>query len=88
MDVKRPPQVLAVPDPAPVEMLELEWSIVEVDGEVYAALTIQGYQNLALNSAELLRWIREARWRLKYYRDNLLKLEEPPREVPDGNEPE
>jgi len=35
---------------------------------VLIALTPQDYETLARNQADTLRWVREAMWRLQYYR--------------------
>lgn len=37
---------------------------------VFIALTPRDYENLAINNAEALRWVKEAKWRLDYYRGN------------------
>lgn len=34
----------------------------------YYAITPQEYEILARNMAEMLRWVKEAHWRLQYYR--------------------
>jgi hypothetical protein len=34
----------------------------------YYAITPQEYEILSRNMAEMLRWIKEAHWRLQYYR--------------------
>lgn len=38
---------------------------------VYFALTPKEYEELSLNMADILRWVKEARWRLDYYKQNL-----------------
>jgi hypothetical protein len=40
----------------------------EGDGWVYYGLTPRQYEILAKNMADILRWVKEAEWRLQYYR--------------------
>lgn len=39
------------------------------NGVVLFALSPGDYENLSVNMADILRWIREAQWQLNYYRD-------------------
>ncbi len=36
--------------------------------QAYYAITPKSYEVLARNMAEMLRWVKEAHWRLQYYR--------------------
>mgnify|MGYP000580646553 CR=1 FL=1 len=74
--ISEPDAIPNVPNPDPVRLSELEWKVLTPstipEGEwVYIALTPQQYEVLSQNQAELLRWITEAAWRLKYYRGEL-----------------
>lgn len=66
-------QIAVLPAPQPINLHNIAWDvIVEVDGDdtqVYFALSPGDYENLSLNMAEILRWIRESKWQLEYYRD-------------------
>ncbi len=68
-------QIAVLPAPHPIALHNIEWEvIVEVDGEdtqVYFALSPGDYESLSLNMAEILRWIRESKWQLEYYRDEV-----------------
>lgn len=67
LEAERPPERPPLPEPNPVELVPVDWTVVEADGVRLLALTPQQYENLTLNLAELLRWIQEAAWRLRYY---------------------
>ena len=74
VEVPRPDPTPSLPDPQPLELLPVDWTVVTA-GRLPAgsdwtlmALTPQQYRNLSLNTAELLRYVREAKWRLGYYR--------------------
>lgn len=49
-------------------MLPVVWKVLPSEDSAYFVLTAQQYQNLALNNAELQRWIKEAMSQLLYYR--------------------
>lgn len=77
-EVERPPEIAPIPNPNPVDLQEIDWVILTPDTAplagtewVFIALTPDDYERLSLNQAELLRWILEAQWRLKYYRGEL-----------------
>lgn len=68
------PKVIVLPDPHPIELYNINWEVIIVkdpDGteKVYFALSPGDYESLSLNMAEILRWISEAKWQLKYYQD-------------------
>lgn len=83
-EVARPDPTPPVPNPAPVDLQDVDWTILtpdnipEGDDWVFVALTPEGYEVLSLNQAELLRYIRETRWRLAYYRGELPANQIPP----------
>lgn len=57
-----------MPDPQPIDTGEVTWTVLTVDGVAWFAVTAAGYEALSSNVAESLRWVREAKWRLDYYR--------------------
>lgn len=73
-EVVRPDPTPPLPDPRPLDLLEVDWRVVtpetlpEGEGWSLIALDPQQYQNLSTNMAELLRYVREAKWLLRYYR--------------------
>ncbi|AKQ75792.1 hypothetical protein FDH82_gp02 [Roseobacter phage RDJL Phi 2] len=83
-EVVRPPERASVPDPQPVDLQEVDWVVLTPDTVpedlewVFIGLTPEDYERLSLNQAELLRWITEARWRLRYYRGELPADATPP----------
>ncbi len=60
-----------LPKPAPIDLLSVEFIVVETEDGNVLALTPDQYQNLALNNAEVLRYVREADQQLDYYRSQL-----------------
>lgn len=66
-------QVLPFPDP--VQQLPITWKVYTHEDPptdpVWALITLtpKEYENLSRNTAELLRWIEEARGQLEHYRD-------------------
>lgn len=63
-----------MPPPQPIEVQPVEWHVLTPDrvpeGEwVYFGVTPEEYEILAKNMAEILRWVKEAQWRLDYYGD-------------------
>lgn len=61
-----PPPVLPVLDPIKTE--SVQWRIVEVGGETLFALPARGYEALARNLADTIRWVQEASWQMDFYR--------------------
>lgn len=70
----RPDPTPPLPDPAPLDLRTVDWTVVTAatvpkePGWVIIGLTPEQYENLSLNTAEMLRYVREAKWRLMYYR--------------------
>lgn len=60
-----------LPKPAPIELLDVEVIVVETEDGRVLALTPDQYENLALNNAEILRYVRETDAQLDYYRNQL-----------------
>lgn len=73
--IDRPEERPALPNPAPIEEpRKIEWKVLTPetlpagDNWVFFGLTPEDYEDLSMNTADLLRWIEEALWRLQYYR--------------------
>jgi len=71
-----PPAKAVLPNPKPLNLeVMVKWKVLikdrlpENDKFVYYCVVPKDYEKLARNNAEVLRWIKEARWRLDYYRD-------------------
>jgi hypothetical protein len=65
-----PPPLPAAP--RPMVMLDLEWNVVfDEEGEVWAALKIQGYESLGLNFAEIERYIEQLELNNEYLREQI-----------------
>ena len=70
MEVPRPSLPL-LPKPAPIELRGVEFTVVQGEGGNLLALTAREYEDLALNQAEVLRYVQEADDQLDYYREAL-----------------
>ena len=74
VDIERPDSRPALPDPQPIDTAPITWEVLtpdklpEGDGWVRYAITVKDYETLARNIADALRWVKEAEWRLRYYR--------------------
>lgn len=83
-EVGLPPERPNIPNPDPVDLQEVDWVVLTPDTVpteeewVLIGLSPEDYERLSLNQAELLRWITEARWRLRYYRGELPSTAMPP----------
>ena len=72
--IKQPNLRPALPNPQAVSLSPFKWKVItkkrlpKGDRWVYYAITPREYEVLARNMAELLRWVKEAKWRLDYYR--------------------
>lgn len=84
-EIARPVPLPPVPDPAPVDLRPVDWTVITPDelpdGDAWSiiGLTPEQYEALSQNMAELLRWITEAGYRLRYYRGEIT-IEE----IPEG----
>ena len=66
------PTKQVLPQPEPISQVEVVWVVVTPEdqpGVVWFALTPKQYENLAKNTAEILRWVTEAQSQLEYYGD-------------------
>jgi hypothetical protein len=74
VEIERPPETPKLPNPKPIETAPIKWFVMtpdrlpEAEVWVYYGLTTEQYEVLARNMADILRWVREAQWRLNYYR--------------------
>ena len=56
-------------------MRQIQWKVLTLntlpEGKdwVLFALSPDDYSDLSINTAETLRWVKEAYWRLEYYRE-------------------
>lgn len=53
--------------PVPIVMGSILWKVVEVDGIIYYAITINDYQVLAQNMLEVKRYITEQKAIIRFY---------------------
>lgn len=56
-----------MPLPKPIELMKVEFATIETEQGTRFVFTPDQYERLTLNIAEMLRWIKEAMWRLQYY---------------------
>ena len=77
MEIERPGDTRpALPNPRAIDTVPVEFKVLTEEtlldgpGWVYYGLTVENYEALSRNMAEILRWIKEARWRLDYYRND------------------
>lgn len=61
------PEKPVLPNPDPIKTLPVEWKVLIVEGGSIIALDPKQYEILSQNMAEIMRWVKEASWRLKYY---------------------
>lgn len=84
-EVDQPPERPPLPNPRPLDLSPVDWSVVTPDtipeGDSWSlfGLTPEQYEALSYNMAELLRWITEAEYRLRYYRGEITADE-----IPEG----
>ncbi len=86
--MERPPEHPPLPDPRPIHQREgISWRVLtpttlpEGDDWVFFGVTPQDYEDMSLNQADILRFVEEAKWRLRYYTGKL----GPDEEVDDGS---
>ena len=73
----QPPETTRLPAPEPLILDQVQWQVLPVGEPVVLeepmfALTAEGYENLAFNMAEILRWVREAYVQILHYRGERL----------------
>jgi hypothetical protein len=69
--VERPPAKPALPAPEPISQQPVTWHVVGPNRpakETLYGVTEKDYEILSRNAADVLRWVKEAAWRLDYYR--------------------
>lgn len=79
VEIPRPNERPNLPAPEPIEIRPFNWKVLTekdklVKGQAYISLSPKDYENLALTMSDVVRWIKEARWRLKYYKGEELPL--------------
>ena len=57
-----------LPLPAPIDLEEIQWEILEAEGGTFFALKPKGFEALSRNVAEVTRWTTEAKYQLDFYR--------------------
>lgn len=83
IEVERPVPRPPVPRPQPVDLSDIDWIVItpetlpEGDAWVIFGISPEDYERLSGNTAELLRWIREAGWRLDYYEGKITATQIP-----------
>lgn len=76
-DIDRPQERPPLPNPKPLKQRSIPWKVLTPatlpagDDWVLFAITPEAYANLSRNQAEVLRFVSEAMWRLRYYRGEL-----------------
>jgi|ETNvirnome_2_300_1030623.scaffolds.fasta_scaffold115482_1 hypothetical protein len=62
--------ILHPPPPRALALIEIEpWAVITVnDGDPNFCVSTKGYEVLARNNAQILRWIRDAGDLIQYYR--------------------
>ncbi len=77
VEIDRPEAKPLLPNPRPLTLRDVKPTVLKPDrlpegnDWVFIAMTPRQYEVLALNNSEMLRFICEAMWRLRYYRDEL-----------------
>ena len=77
-EVALPESRPVLPNPAPIKTHAFEWVVLTEkdrikEGEAFIALTPKDYEDLSLTMADIIRWIKEANWRLRYYKGEEMK---------------
>jgi hypothetical protein len=72
VELEAPPSLPKLPNPPPISTQEFSWLVVTPEtwpaGQgVLFAVSVDDYQTLSFNMAEVRRWVTEAQWRLDYY---------------------
>lgn len=65
------PSLPLLPKPAPINLREVTFIVVQTDYGNVLALTAAEYEDLALNNAEVLRYVTEVNAQLDYYRNGI-----------------
>lgn len=73
-NIEKPDPKPVLPNPKDIHTSPVKWLVITHDRLpegttwVYYGVTPEQYEVMSRNMAEILRWVREARWRLEYYR--------------------
>lgn len=73
VDAPKPKERPVLPNPEPIQTAPFKFKVLTPktapEGDyVFYGLTVKDYETLARNMADIVRWIKEAQWRLNYYR--------------------
>lgn len=73
VEAPKPDKRPVLPNPKPIDTAPIKFKVLTretlPEGEfVYYGLSVKDYETLARNMADILRWVKEAEWRLRYYR--------------------
>ena len=71
VDLPAPVEHPPLPNPEPITTQDFSFRVLTTDMEVdrvYYAVTPEAYKVMARNMAEILRWVRESKFLLDYYR--------------------
>lgn len=60
-----------LPKPEPIELEEIEWLLVLVNGEDLVALSPEEFAKYQRNQVEILRYVRQADVQIDHYREEL-----------------
>ena len=84
------PKIAIVNSPKPVDLAKVKWHVVTPENmeqfiadfeakngdRVFIAISVKDYENLALNMAELRRYIKQQQEVIVYYEESIRKNEE------------
>lgn len=71
VDLPKQPCAPAVPEPRPISSVSVDFQQIQSNGALLIGLDQESYNALLQNIAESVRWIKEARAQLNYYRQSL-----------------
>ena len=54
----------------------MRWQVIETEGEPWFALSARSYESLSRNLADLVRWVSEASYQIKFYREQRLPVDD------------
>lgn len=68
VELEKPKQIVSLPLPNPIKILPVKWTVGIEGKKAQYCLSPKEYENLSLTQADTLRWAKEAKWQLDYYR--------------------
>jgi hypothetical protein len=81
-NIERPSGVIILPEPEPIVTNVVKFKVLtkdtlpNEDDFVYYGLEPEYYEALSENMSEILRWVSEAEWQLRYYRGEIEEINE------------